>query len=272
MDKKLHMKNNYKFKTENHNFWKERLKSNPENLVCSNDIKLDLLEGNQILNENLKNKTILEIGCGNGILYRKICKKYKIKKYVGLDFVKELIDVCNKKKRRKNDIFLQQDMTDLSKDTFRQKFDFIITKRSVQNVISHSLQIKVIDNLGYFLKKNGKLILIESSQDAQKNINDQRKLLKLKRIYPPFHNLFLSDVKIKKYNFKNIKLKKIIPFASDYYYITRIIYAYFTKNFLNQKPSFQHPMQNVSLDISLKSKLSTQDYSQVQKYIFTKSQ
>ena len=99
MDKKLHMKNNYKFKTEIYKFWKERLKSNPENLVCSNDIKLDLLEDNQILNENLKNKTILEIGCGNGTLYRKIFKKYKIKKYVGVDFVKELIDLCNKKKK-----------------------------------------------------------------------------------------------------------------------------------------------------------------------------
>ena len=105
MDKKLHMKNNYKFKTDNYNFWKKRLKSNPENLVCSNDIKLDILEDNQILDENLKDKTILEIGCGNGILYRKICKKYKIKQYVGLDFVKELIELCNNKKKGKMTYF-----------------------------------------------------------------------------------------------------------------------------------------------------------------------
>ena len=264
------MKLNYKFKKENYNFWRRRLKSHPKNRVCTNDIKLDILEENQILSENLKNKTILEIGCGNGILYDKICKNYKVKKYIGLDFVKELITTCNKKKKSR-DLFLHLDVTSLSKYTFQEKFDFIISKRTIQNILSHNLQLNIIDNLGHYLKKNGKLILVESSANAQKNINQQRKIFKLSKISPPFHNLFFNDNKIKKHNFKNVKLINIIPFASDYYYITRIVYAYYARFILKKKPSFEHPMQDVSLNISLKSKLSTQSYSQVQKYIFKKN-
>ena len=36
------------------------------------------------------------------------------------------------------------------------KFDFII-KRSIINVLSRSKQLKVINNLGYFLKKKARL-------------------------------------------------------------------------------------------------------------------
>jgi hypothetical protein len=132
------------------------------------------------------------------------------------------------------------------------------------------LQLQVIDTLGLFLKKNGSIILVESSEDAQKNINQERKIFKLKKIIPPFHNLFFSDRKIKKHVFKNVKIVNIQPFASDFYYVTRLIYAIYAKFSLKKKPSFYHPLQKVALNISMNNKLSTTRYSQVQKYIFKK--
>ena len=137
-------------------------------------------------------------------------------------------------------------------------------------MLNHGLQLKIIDTLGLFLKKNGRIILVESSQNAQNNINQERKIFKLKKIIPPFHNLFLSDEKIKKYIFKNVKLVNIHPFASDFYYATRLIYAIYAKFSLKKKPSFNHPLQKVALNISMNNKLSTTRYSQVQKYIFIK--
>jgi 2-polyprenyl-3-methyl-5-hydroxy-6-metoxy-1,4-benzoquinol methylase len=112
---------NYKFKEENYNFWKNRLKSNPIKKVCTNDLNLDILESKQILEENLQGKTILEIGCGNGLLYNEICKKYKIKKYVGVDFVKELIEFCNRKKKNSRDEFIRIDLSKIKKKTFKNK-------------------------------------------------------------------------------------------------------------------------------------------------------
>jgi DNA gyrase subunit A len=84
------MKNNYKYKKENYNFWVSRLKKK-ENLVCTNDILLDRIEENQIINRIENNKTILELGCGNGLILKRLIKNKKIKKYYGTDFVKELI-------------------------------------------------------------------------------------------------------------------------------------------------------------------------------------
>ena len=91
------------------------------------------------------------------------------------------------------------------------------------------LQLKSIDNLGFFLKKGGKMLLMESSINAQKNINKYRKIFNLHKITPPWHNLFLDDEILKKYRFKNVKLKKIENFSSNFYFITRIIYAAYAK-------------------------------------------
>jgi len=259
---------NYKFKQDNYDFWKNRLKLNSPKKVCTNDVNLDILESKQILDENLQSKTILEIGCGNGLLYNEICKKHKIKKYIGVDFVKELVEYCKKKNHESE--FIQLDISKIKKNSFKGKFDYIISKRTVQNILDHSLQLKIIDTLGLFLKKNGRIILVESSQNAQNNINQERKIFKLKKIIPPFHNLFFSDKKIKNHVFKNVKLVNIHPFASDFYYVTRLIYAIYAKFFLKKKPSFYHPLQNVALNISVNSKLSTTRYSQVKKYIFKK--
>jgi ubiquinone/menaquinone biosynthesis C-methylase UbiE len=259
---------NYKFKQDNYDFWKNRLKLNPPEKVCTNDMNLDILECKQFLDENLQGKTILEIGCGNGLLYNEICKTYKIKKYIGVDFVKELVEFCKKKNRRTE--FIQLDISKIKKNSFKEKFDYIISKRTIQNILNYSLQLKIIDTLGLFLKKNGSIILVESSKDAQNNINQERKIFKLKKIIPPFHNLFFSDRKIKKHVFKNVKIVNIHPFASDFYYVTRLIYAIYAKFSLKKKPSFNHPLQKVALNISMNNKLSTTRYSQVQKYIFKK--
>ena len=264
------MKNNYKYKKENYNFWVQRLKNQKENLVCTKDIILDELEENQIIKNIKANKTILELGCGNGVILKKILKEKKIKSYLGTDFVKELIDNCKFKFKSKNTKFKTLDMTLINKSSFPEKYDYIITKRAIQNILNHKLQLKVIDNVGYFLKKNGLMILVESSANAQKNINDLRKEYKLSKIIPPFHNLFFSDRKIKKHVFKNVIIVNIHPFASDFYYVTRLIYAIYAKFSLKKKPSFNHPLQKVALNISMNNKLSTTRYSQVQKYIFKK--
>jgi cyclopropane fatty-acyl-phospholipid synthase-like methyltransferase len=262
------MKNNYKYKKENYNFWVDRLKKQKETLVCTKDIILDELEENQIIKNIKTNKTILELGCGNGVILKKILKKKKIKSYLGTDFVKELIDNCKFKFNSKNIKFKTLDMTLINKTTFTEKYDYIITKRAIQNILSHKLQLKVIDNSGYFLKKNGLMILIESSSTAQKNINDLRKEYKLSKIIPPFHNLFFDDNKVKKYKFKNVKLVKIENFSSNFYFISRIIYALYTKIFLKKNPFYSHPLNTIGSKI--KENLLNKDLSQIKTYFFKK--
>ena len=259
----------YKLRQKNYDFWLERLKANEdEALVCSKDVALSEIEDNELLKRLKDNKSILEIGCGNGILYSKISKKLKNFKYLGTDFVKELIEVCKKKSTSNIHSFNQLDMTDINNKSFNQKFNFIISKRAIQNVLEEKLQIQTIENLGHFLEDDGVMFLLESSATSQNRLNFEREKYNLHKITPPFHNLFFDDEKIKNYKFKNIKLIEIVPFASDFYYITRIIYARYAKEFLNEKTSNCHPLEKIA--ISMSTNQHTREFSQIQLYIFRK--
>ena len=264
----MKFKKNYKNKEENYNFWVSRIK-NKERLVCTKDIYLDLLEENQIIKRLKNNKTILEIGCGNGILLKRLKNKVKIKNYLGIDFVLELIKKSNYKyKNYKNISFKQLDMTEVNKNSFNQKYDYIISKRAIQNVLDKNLQLKAIDKFGYFLKKNGTMILVESSNTAQQNINLFRKKYKLTKIIPPFHNLFFDDDKIIKYKYKNLKFKKMENFSSNYYFISRILNAILCRDFLKKKPKYNDPLNHIGLMIE--DNFVVNDFSQIKTYIFKK--
>jgi len=258
----------YRLKKENYEFWVKRIKKNQPNQVCTNDVGLDRLESNQILSKLKNNKSILEIGCGNGLLYEEIRRLFDVEKYVGTDFVSELIQICDAKKIDEKDAFLQLDMTEVNKNSFDTTFDFIVSKRAVQNVLEHKLQLETIDNFGYFLEENGLMILVESSNDAQQNINAERKKYGLEKINAPFHNLFFDDNLVSSYKFKNLRLLDIIPFASDFYFITRIIYSRLAKEYLDEIPNYDHPLQKIAL--SMDDKLSTRDYSQIKCYTFAR--
>ena len=258
----------YKFKQENYDFWVERLKSNAPNQICTNDVGLDVIESREILSRISDGTSVLEIGCGIGLLYEEMRKLFNLDKYVGTDFVEELIADCNIKKTDERDEFKQLDMTQVDSKTFDSKFDFIVSKRAIQNVIDHKLQIEAIDNLGSFLNDDGLMILVESSNDAQQRINSARQEYGLPKISAPFHNLFFDDELLKNHTFQNVNLVSIEPFSSDFYFVTRIIYARYAKEFLNEDPNYDHPLQKIAL--SLSEKQGTKDFSQIQCYLFEK--
>ena len=90
------MRLNYKLKKENYDFWAKRFKKK-DSLVCTNDPRLDQLEIDQILNKINNNKSILEVGCGNGFILKRLLKEKKIKSYLGIDFVEDFIASAKKK-------------------------------------------------------------------------------------------------------------------------------------------------------------------------------
>jgi cyclopropane fatty-acyl-phospholipid synthase-like methyltransferase len=71
---------NYKYKIENYNFWLNRLKNYKEDLVCTKDIILDEIRRKSNYQKyKTNNSSILELGCGNGVIVKKILKKKKLK-------------------------------------------------------------------------------------------------------------------------------------------------------------------------------------------------
>jgi ubiquinone/menaquinone biosynthesis C-methylase UbiE len=211
-------------------YWNKRF---VKNLGCTNDFRLNIYEIKQIIKFIKNGKSILELGSGNGELFNIIKKKFKIKYYLGIDFSNLNVNYCQKNytSTRKNNInFKCFDLNNLHQLDLNKKFDLIISKRTIQNLLSTKSQIKAIESAGKFLKKKGKMILVESSHESLQNINKLRKLNKLPEIKTRFFNYFLKEKKISSYKYKNLRFIKSIPFSSDYYYITRIIYRLYAKN------------------------------------------
>ena len=134
--------------------------------------------------------------------------------------------------------------------------------------MDQSIQLKIIDELGFHLSQDGKMIFVESSEISQRNINEQRTKYNLPEIKPPFYNLFLNDDILLSYDFKNVELIEIDPFASNFYYLTRVIYARYCKEFIKELPSYDHPLNHIA--ISMEGNLYKKDFSQVKTFIFRK--
>ena len=210
-------------------YWNSR--ANNKILKCTNDINLEKNEISYFLSVIGKRKKVLDIGCGDGELLRNLHYKNNCRCY-GIDFSENLINIA--KKKSKNINYYCIDMNKINKEfKVKIKFDYIITKRSIQNLISWNDQKKFINQLKFFSNPKTKILLMESSNDGLKKINYMRSKLKLKKIIKPWHNLYLEDSKLKKTNFSGIKLVAIKELFSTYYFTSRILNAV-----INPKPSY----------------------------------
>ena len=211
------------------NYWDSRAKNKV--LKCTNDINLEKNEIKYFLSMIEKKKSVLDIGCGDGELLRNLKMKNNCKCY-GIDFSSNLINIA--KKKSKNIHYFCLDMNKI-RNVFKKniKFDYIITKRSIQNLTSWNNQKKFINQLKFFSGKKTKILLMESSNDGLKKINNARNSLGLKKITKPWHNLNLDDTKIKKTKFKGIQLLNITELFSTYYFTSRVLNAA-----INHKPKY----------------------------------
>ena len=211
------------------NYW--NLRAGKKILKCTNDINLETNEIGIFLSIIKNKKNVLDIGCGDGELLRNLEKKNKCNCY-GIDFSQNLIKIARKKSKNIN--YYCIDMNKI-KDEFKVKikFDYIITKRSIQNLTSWKDQKKFIDQLKFFSGPKTKILLMESSNNGLRKINEMRNKLKLKKIIKPWHNLYLEDSKINKTNFNGLKLVNIKELFSTYYFTSRVLNAA-----INPKPTY----------------------------------
>ena len=211
------------------NYW--NLRAGKKILKCTNDINLENNKINIFLSIIKNKKNVLDIGCGDGELLRNLKKINKCNCH-GIDFSQNLIRIA--KKRSKNINYYCIDMNRIKEEfKVKTKFDYIITKRSIQNLTSWNDQKKFINQLKFFSGPKTKILLMESSNNGLQKINEMRNKLKLKKIIKPWHNLYLEDSKIKKTNFNGLKLVNIKELFSTYYFTSRVLNAA-----INPKPHY----------------------------------
>jgi len=100
-----------------------------------------------------KGDKVLDLGCGNGRLY-KILKNKEVE-YIGVDISKKLIEIARKNYPKTR--FLVADALNLS--FLKSSFDLIFAIAFLHHIPSKTLQLRVLKNCFKVLKENGLIIL-----------------------------------------------------------------------------------------------------------------
>jgi len=104
---------------------------------------------------DIRNKRILDIGCGTGDLANELAKKSKY--VLGIDSSKKWISYCKKNHQRENLEFKNQSAQDINKIR-SASFDVIVINMVLINIPNKQDIIKIFDEVGRILKNSGELI------------------------------------------------------------------------------------------------------------------
>ncbi|HRW58355.1 MAG TPA: class I SAM-dependent methyltransferase [Chlamydiales bacterium] len=135
---------------ENVNHWYNKLVGDEGHYYHKNVI-LPNIE-NMLQFAKIKKASILDIGCGQGILSKTIPSDWQ---YVGLDLSGSLIKEAKKSNRKKNHQFIEHDAT-LPID-LKNEFDFVTFILSLQDIDDGNA---AITHAASHLKSKGKMILV----------------------------------------------------------------------------------------------------------------
>ena len=125
--------------------------------------------------------TIVDLGCGNGYTLISLAKKLKDCTMIGVDFSENLIDGAKllfEKERgelQSHPDFICGDAISYINDVKDDSVDYVITERFIQNMPSVECQKKIVRQVYRVLRKGGRLLMCEGSEDGFNNLNKLRK-------------------------------------------------------------------------------------------------
>lgn len=208
-------------------FWENRAKEYGKSMCATlGETYLRKLEIKTMVNIIKKNKpdSVLEIGCGNGYSTSIYAERFPKMKMFATDYSKKMIDLAKSYYQKNNVIYDVWDVTQPSEYPFKiDKYDLIFSQRVIQNLPTWEMQKNTIRHLISMLKDNGKLCIMECSEEGVDQLNNARKKIRRPRIdgIIPWHNKFISDKKMMEEFADNIN--EITHFSATYMFITRLI-------------------------------------------------
>ncbi len=175
---------------------------------------------------------LLDFGCGNGRTLFFLAQKRPRALFVGVDFSKNMINLARQNNCFENIDFFMGDV--LSKSTIEnlrkryKSFDYILTKRLLINLHGISKKKKALENIWSLLKQGGTYIMIECFLEPLERINEIRlkldlPIIKVKKFNEYLKEDFLLEIEV------FFKIKKVLDFESNYYFISRIFNAYLSQ-------------------------------------------
>jgi len=150
----------------------------------------------------IKNKKVLDIGCGIGLLSFYLAKRGA--NVIGIDLSKNIIDFCKTEAKKKEIEIDFREMNAQVPDFEDESFDIIVGSRVVHHIPNIELFFKECKRL---LKKKGYIVFMEP---LKKNIIVElnRKIFAPQKRTEHEHPLYISDILLAKSIFGNIEHKE----------------------------------------------------------------
>lgn len=137
---------------------------------------------------------VLDVGCGSGIAYKYLQKKFK--KYIGIDVSNEMINISKNKFSKAK--FVEGRFEE---HNFKDKFDLIFVFNTFPHILNKKLFLKKAKKI---LTESGKIVIAHSL--ALKQINQIHKKTNNSIISKHIINSNMIRNLLRKANFKNIRI------------------------------------------------------------------
>jgi ubiquinone/menaquinone biosynthesis C-methylase UbiE len=226
-------------------FWNTRASLGDK--AGTNDVVLKELEMHCLASHLDDGLNVIEIGCGNGLTALDLAKRYSVA-IDAYDFSPEMIAAAvelQKLNALKGSVNF--DVGDVRALKARHhSYDLAYSERVLINLPDWDSQAAAIAAVVRCLKKGGRYLMLENSQDGLDAINRMRLAIGLEKIDPPWHNRYLQEMEINALQIEGAKLKKVEAIGSTYYFISRVINAWQAKQ-KNETPCYDAPINQLSL-------------------------
>ena len=217
-----------------------------------------------------KGTTILDLGCGSGLLTYHLAKLNPDHKVVGIDICKDLVDQANKKYKLPN---LEFQCSSLDKIKFSNVSNIILSSvlheiYSYSKFDTHKEKLgevyKFIDLIYSFLVKNGKIIIrdfvrpennydIVTFEHLKNDHNVNTEFINFTKLFG--NETYLSNIKGKLIEETEISKKYKTNLETFYKYIFRKDYHVNWKNELNERYGFWNETEIIEIKDRTKSVL-----------------
>lgn len=233
-------------------YWDEQArqyKDSPQ--ATAPDVFYRELEISRIISCLKDNARVLDVGCGNGFSTFKFAQKFPGLNILGIDYAQEMIrqatlSLAQNKKLQKRVGFEVGDVLQLSRLPFlKEKFDYIVSERCLINLINWEQQKRALLEMKKVLKKNGRIILCENTQEGLGRLNLIRKRLGLKAIALRWHNYYLPEKKFLDFAARHFILEDVNNIGSLYYIISRVVYAKLCE-MAGREPDYLNPINKIA--------------------------
>jgi ubiquinone/menaquinone biosynthesis C-methylase UbiE len=211
------------------------------------DLILKQLEIDAISRYITDGMRVLDAGCGNGVTAIALAG-HRSADITGIDIAGKMVDEARELARNRQlkgkVSFMQGDVLELP--DLRGSFDVAYTERTLINLPDYDTQVRAITALGGVLRPGGLLVMCESSLNGLKEINRLRACLDLPGIRPPWHNCYFRDEDLDGTRIPGLHLDAVVDFSSTYYFLSRVINAYFARED-GKEPEYHAPVNQLAL-------------------------